>query len=186
MELLELVQIRREEIQKETGEIEEELIPEYSKTDANLKDKLAKITKEFLMNEQEKERQRKLWHQEVDKIFDTLDSLNNSLKQRNLESITSYQTRIKTIAQGMIQTVQQNKQILKSNKASDFADYTSKLIEYRDILTDLDAQMPSLIGKEVEGKELTIEMGDFRAILTHTLLYSMAAEALHPPPAYKL
>lgn len=186
VELLELVQIRREEIQKETGEIEEELIPEYSKTDANLKDKLAKITKEFLMNEQEKERQRKLWHQEVDKIFDTLDSLNNSLKQRNLESITSYQTRIKTIAQGMIQTVQQNKQILKSNKASDFADYTSKLIEYRDVLTDLDAQMPSLIGKEVEGKELTIEMGDFRAILTHTLLYSMAAEALHPPPAYKL
>lgn len=138
------------------------------------------------MNEQEKERQRKLWHQEVDKIFDTLDSLNNSLKQRNLESITSYQTRIKTIAQGMIQTVQQNKQILKSNKASDFADYTSKLIEYRDVLTDLDAQMPSLIGKEVEGKELTIEMGDFRAILTHTLLYIMAAEALHPPPAYKL
>lgn len=169
MELLELVQIKREEIQKETKEIEERIVPDYNKTDANLQVKLDEITTEFCKNEKKRERLRILWHKKVDKIFDALEYLNNSMKERNLETITSSQTKIKTFIQGMNQTVKKNKQILKSNKASDFADYSSKLNEYKDVLTDLDVQMPSLIGKEVKGKELTIEMKDFKAILTHKL-----------------
>lgn len=186
VELLELVQIKREEIQKETKEIEERIVPDYNKTDANLQVKLDEITTEFCKNEQERERLRILWHKKVDKIFDALDYLNNSVKERNLETITSSRTKIKTFIQCMNQTVKKNKQILKSNKASDFADYSSKLNEYKDVLTDLDVQMPSLIGKEVEGKELTIEMEDFKAILTHKLLFSMENEVLHPPPIYEL
>lgn len=62
MELLELVQIKREEIQKETKEIEERIVPDYNKTDANLQVKLDEITTEFCKNEQERERLRILWH----------------------------------------------------------------------------------------------------------------------------
>lgn len=120
MELVELFEIKKnQELQNFTDEIETILIPKYNKTDADLQEKLTKTTAKFNKMEEEKEVLRKRWHQEVDTIFDKLGSSISLMEENSLESIKTQQKTIKDTTQDMVQTVQHNKLVLKTNRASD-------------------------------------------------------------------
>lgn len=69
-EIVEVVEIKQQEIRKDIEEIETKLIPEYKKINTYLQGRLTKVTEELTNTEQEKERLRTTWHQEVDNIFD--------------------------------------------------------------------------------------------------------------------
>ncbi|XP_062593638.1 uncharacterized protein LOC134255143 [Saccostrea cucullata] len=73
----------------------------------------------------------------------------------------------------MIKTVQENKKILKSNKVSGVNNYQSKLKEYRNIPQIPDLSLPSLQTNTVLGRELSIELGEYKATLTQTSLSSL-------------
>jgi sugar lactone lactonase YvrE len=80
----------------------------------------------------------------------------------------------------MTQTVQENKEILKSNKMLDVNSYKSKLTKFRAIPKVPDLMSPSLRTNTVQGRELSIELGDYRTTLTQTTLSlpSLADEAI--------
>lgn len=91
VELVELFEIKKQELQNFTAEIETKLIPKYNKTDADLQEKLTETTAKFNNMEEEKEVLRKRWHQEVDTIFDKLGSSISLMKESSLESIKTQQ-----------------------------------------------------------------------------------------------
>lgn len=178
VDLSELLEVKKQEIQKETDEIENKIIPKYQKLDADLQSDDSKIKAEFTKIEKEKESLRKLWHQEVDNIFDKMGSLIHSMVESSNETITTYQTDIKNSIQDMTETLQQNKHILKAKKVSEFTNFKSKLNEYRE-LTHFDVKSPSLITNTVDGKELSLEIGEIKAKLTCNSLSSLAANGAH-------
>lgn len=145
IELVEFFEMKKQEIQTETREIEDSLIPIYSKRDVYLHHQISKMTAEFTKVEKEKKTLEKLWHKEVDAIFNKFGSLIYSLKDSNLRTAITRQTKIKDLIKDMIQTVQQNKQIMKTKSALDVTNYKSKLHEFRNALTDVDFKIPSLI-----------------------------------------
>jgi sugar lactone lactonase YvrE len=73
----------------------------------------------------------------------------------------------------MIQTVQENKDILKSNNMSDVNNHHSKLTEFKSIPKVPDLTLPSLLDNTDQGRELTIEWGEYQAKLTQNALSSM-------------
>jgi hypothetical protein len=79
----------------------------------------------------------------------------------------------------MTQTVQQNKEILKSNNVSAVTNYQSKLEEYRNMPTDFEVKLPSLKSSTGEGRELSLEFIDYRATLTQTTLPSLTDKVSH-------
>lgn len=178
VELTELLEVKKQEIQKETDEIENKIIPKYQKLDTDFQSNVSKISAEFTKIEKEKESLRKLWHQEVDNIFDKMGSLIHSMMESNDKTIAIYQTNMKNLIQDMTQTLQQNKLILKTKKASEFTNFKSKLNEYRE-LTNFDVKSPSMIANTVDGKELSIEIGEIKATLTYKSLSSSAADGAH-------
>jgi hypothetical protein len=70
----------------------------------------------------------------------------------------------------MVQTVQENKEILKSNNVSDVNNYRSRLTEFRPISQVPDVTSPSLKTSSVQGREFSVELEDYRATLTQTAL----------------
>lgn len=164
----ELVERKKQEIQEDTEEIENKILPDCKRTDAELPNKLQTITAEITQAEQDTEKLRELWHQEVDDIFNKMASMFAAAKNKHSETLKTQQMKMKTSIQSMTQTLQQNKSILTSNIASDFTDYKSELNSYRGINTCkfLDFTKPILKVFTLKGKNMTIVVENTKASLT--------------------
>ncbi|XP_056001467.1 uncharacterized protein LOC130046503 [Ostrea edulis] len=167
---------KKKKLEKETKEIEFTIIPQYKKKNEETESKLSIIMAKLDELDKEKENHRKFWHQEVDTIFNHLGSLLKSIKENLLAALNSHQSKIKILIPDMTQTVQQNKEILKSNNVSAVTNYKSKLQEYRNMPTYIDVKLPSLKTNTVQGRELSLELGEYKASLTQTTLSSLTEE----------
>ena len=119
---------------------------------------------------------RKLWHEEVDSIFDKIDSMNRFRREENLNALQEFHTKIKTLISEMNEAAKQNEKFLKSNKLSEVIKFSSKSKEYGKFPEHLDLQMPIFGSKVDKGKELSVEIGDFRAILKQLPQTSLPAD----------
>lgn len=169
-ELEELVEIRKREIEKEVEELESKIIQKFKEVNAMISNKIDYVATEYAILEQKLEELRKMWHQEVNKMFNTLGSLISSKKNMSINDLTNQQTNIAKLTSDMIETVQHNKQIMQTKNASKVTDYESKSKEFINIPKDVAVEIPFLKTNIVTENELSIEIGDFKAILTKTSL----------------
>jgi hypothetical protein len=170
---------RKKKLEKETKEIESAIIPQYMKKNEETDSKISFIMAKFDELNKEKEEKRKSWHQEVDTIFNTVGSLMASIKKNLLAALNSHQSKLNSQIPGMTQTVQQNKEILKSNNVSAVTNYQSKLEKYRNMPADVDVKLPSLYTNTVQGRELSLEFSNYKACVSQTTLSSLTEEASH-------
>ncbi|XP_062612570.1 uncharacterized protein LOC134274312 [Saccostrea cucullata] len=98
------------------------------------------------------------------------------MKDRRLTALSSHQSRLKDSGIKLQNIMKENKKILRSNKVSDARSYKSELKEFRDIPIDVDIDMPSLNSNTVQGRELSIELGEYKATLTQTPISSLTDE----------
>ncbi|XP_062592606.1 uncharacterized protein LOC134254055 [Saccostrea cucullata] len=131
---------------------------------------IAKTTAKFEEIERELEGHQICWHQEVDKIFEKHQNSIKSMKDKAIKSLTEKNHESRSITESMIQTIKENKEILRSKPVSKVVNYKSKLQEYKPTPEGINVTIPSLKVKKDRGKELSIELGEFKATLTQTLL----------------
>ena len=112
----------------------------------------------------------------MDSIFDKIDFLSQSHRDENLKALRTYHTKIRKLISEMNETVKQNEKLLKSIKLSEVRNYQSKLKEYEDLPEHLDTNISILYSETDHGKELNINIGDFRALLKQQLQISLPAE----------
>ncbi|XP_061186772.1 uncharacterized protein LOC133194888 [Saccostrea echinata] len=79
----------------------------------------------------------------------------------------------------MIQTIKQNKEILKSNKVDEVTNYKSILMEYRKICADNDLSVLVLQTNTEKGRELSIELGEYKATMTQTSLSNLTEDVTY-------
>ncbi|XP_062581655.1 uncharacterized protein LOC134243427 isoform X2 [Saccostrea cucullata] len=174
-DMTKIVQQLKEEIKKETEEIDT-FISRFAKSGENIDEKISKMTKTFNAMEKEGENLRKTWHEEVDSIFDTLQSTMRKMKDRRLTALKAHQSRLQDSVSKLQRVAKEKKKYLKSNKVSDVRSYKSELKELKDIPKDVDVKIPSLNSNTVQGRELSIELGEYKATLTQTSLSSLTDE----------
>nr|XP_022304805.1 uncharacterized protein LOC111111908 [Crassostrea virginica] len=178
-EIEELTEIHENKIRKiksDTEEIQAKLIPKYQKEDIEIGKKISKTKSKTDDLGKESRKLRKLWHQEVDNIFDKIDSLSQSLTEKNLNALQEYHNKIRDLISEMNTIVKQNENLFNSNKLSEVNKYQSKLNEYQDFPEHVDLELPSLRSNIDQGKELIIEIGGFRANLKHMYPHSRSAD----------
>ncbi|XP_062576095.1 E3 ubiquitin-protein ligase TRIM45-like [Saccostrea cucullata] len=73
-------EMKKNEIGSENHKIESIIVPKYKQKIENLASKISTSTAKFDELEKEAEKHRKLWHQEVDNIFNKLNSLIKSTR----------------------------------------------------------------------------------------------------------
>ncbi|XP_056000075.1 uncharacterized protein LOC130048055 [Ostrea edulis] len=170
VDMADIISRKRENIKRETEEIESSIILKNKSCDADVEKKISKSKAHYSDLEKQAKDKRKKWHLEVDNIFDTLESLIQSLKDQEITILKSCQSQLRSQNSSMTQTVQENKEILKSNKVFDVNHYKSKLTKFRAIPQVPDVMSPSLKTNTVQGRELSLELGEYRATLTQTTL----------------
>ncbi|XP_062610735.1 E3 ubiquitin-protein ligase TRIM45-like [Saccostrea cucullata] len=169
VELSKVVANKKEEIEKDTNEIETVIIPKCEKREKETKVRASKCTAKYEELEEETEEHRILWHKEVDTIFNKFCCLIKSLRDDHLHTLETHQNDLKTLIPEMKKTVERNKEILNNDRLSEVINYKSNIIEYRNIQTDIHFEIPSLNAKIVQGSELKIEVGGYMSTLTHNL-----------------
>ncbi|XP_061177792.1 uncharacterized protein LOC133186579 [Saccostrea echinata] len=174
-DMADIITKMREKIKRETEEIEG-IIPNNREKDTDAENEISCSTAHFVQLEIQAKNQRKQWHLEVDTIFNKIESLILSIRDQHITTLKSCQSKIRRQNSSMIQTVKENKEILKSNKVSDVNNYKSKLKEYENIPQIPDLSLPSLQTNTVQGRELSIELGEYKATLTQTSLSSLTDE----------
>nr|XP_022312384.1 tripartite motif-containing protein 2-like [Crassostrea virginica] len=166
----------KQNIKTDTVEIKDKIIPEYQRKNAEIEKSMSKTKTQFDEIKTESEKLRKLWHQEVDNIFNKIDSMSQSNREENLNVLQEYHIKLKKVISEMNETVKQNEKLLKTNKISAVNKYKSKLQVYRDCPENIDSQMPTLCSKTDKGKELRIKIGEFSAILKQSPQTSLQAD----------
>ncbi|XP_062618801.1 uncharacterized protein LOC134280414 [Saccostrea cucullata] len=179
VDMQEIFNEKKNEIEKENQEIESNILPKYKKKMDNIAGRISTSTAKFDELEKDAENHRKLWHQEVDNIFSKLSSSIKSMRESYLISLKSYQSKLKNLIPDMLQALEQNKEILKTNRVCEVNNYKSRLAENREIPFNIDGKIPSLNTITVQGRELSIELGEYQAILTQTVLSSLTDEVSH-------
>ncbi|XP_078328825.1 uncharacterized protein LOC144623852 [Crassostrea virginica] len=166
-------------IKSDTKEIQAKLIPTYQKEDVEIGKKITKTKSKIDDLGKESRKLRKLWHQEVDNIFDNIDSLSQYLTEKNLNALQKYHNKIRDLISEMNTIVKQNEKLFNSNKLSEVNQYQSKLNEYQDFPEHVDLELPSLRSIIDQGKELIIEIGGYRATLKQMSQPSPSADVSH-------
>jgi hypothetical protein len=166
----------KKKLEKETKEIESTIIPQYKKKIEETESKLSFVMSEFEEMNEEIEMHRKTWQEEVDNIFNNVGSLITSLKHNILAALNSRQSKLESQIPNMIQAVKESEGILASNNVSAVASYQSKLEEYWNIPADLDVKLPSLKINTLQGKELSLELDNYKASMTQLTLSSLTEE----------
>ncbi|XP_056020074.1 tripartite motif-containing protein 45-like [Ostrea edulis] len=176
VDMADIITAKKERIKRETEEIEGDIISKNKKQDSDV-EKISTCTAHFSGLIKKGKDQRKQWHLEVDDIFDHLDTLTQSLRDYQITALKSYQSQLRSQNSSMIQTVEENKEILKSNNVSDVNNYKSKLTEFRNIPQVPDVTLPSLKTNTIQGRELSLELEEYKAKLTQSTLSSLTDEA---------
>ncbi|XP_062604201.1 uncharacterized protein LOC134280423 isoform X2 [Saccostrea cucullata] len=168
---------KKEEIQKETQEIKSKLLPKCTKYNEDTDGEITKSMGKYVELEKEIEKQRKVWHQEVDNIFNKLSSITQSKKVEHLDVLKSHQSKLKNLIADMNETVKENQEMLKSNKVSQVTSFNSRLKKYRDIPEVIDVFIPLLKTNAVQERELGIELGEYKARLTWTSMKKLLVKS---------
>jgi hypothetical protein len=101
----------------------------------------------------------------LDTIFNKVISVLKSLKENHLTSLTSHRAKANNRILELNQTVQQNKEILKSNNVEKVINYGSNIQRYRGMPPDVTIKLPSLKTNVIQERELSLELEDFRVTL---------------------
>nr|XP_022310927.1 E3 ubiquitin-protein ligase TRIM71-like [Crassostrea virginica] len=164
-ELTEIHEKKIRKIKSDTEEIKAKIIPKYQNEDQNIGNTISKTKSKIDDLGKESKKLRKLWHQEVDSIFDKIDSLSQSLGEENLNALEGYQNKIRNLLSEIKKVVKQNEKLSISTNSLEVSKYQSKLNEYQDFPKYVDLKFPFLSSNIDKGKELSIEIGGYTAIL---------------------
>ncbi|XP_078330866.1 uncharacterized protein LOC111117833 [Crassostrea virginica] len=178
----ELIETHGKKIQKiksDTEEIKAKIIPKYQNEDQNIGNTISKTKSKINDIGRESKKLRKLWHQEVDNIFDEIDSLSQSLGEENLNALQGYHNKIRNLISEMNEIVKQNEKLSTSNSLSEVNKYQSKLNEYHDFPGHMDLKFPLLASNIDKGKELSVEIGGFRATMKQMSQPSLYTDVFH-------
>lgn len=166
-EYTEIVKRKTDEILTETEEIKDNIIPKFKTTEENIGTKITEVADIYNKEETGLEKLREIWLEEVNSIFDQAISHNRSMKKNDLAILSARQTELQKVIPVMIDTIKDNKQMLKENKALNLTNYKSKLSEYKKIYTDVKIKCPCMISTNTDqGRQLRIEADTFSASLT--------------------
>ncbi|XP_078330165.1 uncharacterized protein LOC111116726 isoform X3 [Crassostrea virginica] len=175
-ELTETHENKVRKIKSETEEIKANFIPKYLRENHKIGNTLSETKSKIEDLGKETKKLRKLWHQEVDNIFDKIDSLSLCLGEVNLNALQGYHNKIRKLISEINNTVQLNEKLINSNNLFEVDKYQSKLKEYQDFPEHVDLKFPFLDSGIDKGKELSIEIRGFRATLKHMSQPSLSTD----------
>lgn len=162
-----------EDIQYETEQIQNKIIPTWEKEDSEMEVIIAQALAKFDDVGKENENIQHIWHQEVNSIFDKISLMMQELEKKNLESLDGHQKDLRSQINEMSEIAVQNKSVIVSKDLSKINSYTRKLLNYQTYPKGCSSlQWPKLHVDYTNKYDTSVKIEEFEAILAHSFSVS--------------
>lgn len=158
-----IIRHKKQEISRERENIENNIIPKYQTRCAEIQ----RATAEFEKLELEIKRLRQVWHKEIDALFDKYGNLIHSMKETELKHQIINQDEISKLMEKLAQTVENHRNILKSNRANKVMEYSCEHTNHNECPNDLDVKIPVLVANTNHRGGHCIELCGITTTLIH-------------------
>uniref|UniRef100_A0A8W8LLR2 B box-type domain-containing protein n=1 Tax=Magallana gigas TaxID=29159 RepID=A0A8W8LLR2_MAGGI len=166
IEMAYFVSMKLNEIKAEIEELLKKVIPQCRQTKADTASKLSMTEVKYDQMIHELEIHRKIWHQEVDGIFNRVRMKIHSEKEKSLRELQNHQSDLAQIYNVMYETVQEDRDILMSKEAAIIAAHKSRMMDCLQLKPGPNIKIPILKTKINKGRELSLELVNIEASLT--------------------
>lgn len=168
----EIFEGKKREIEKDNETIKTDFIETLKKKSEFVEKQIQTMFTKYSSLEDEIEKERKTWHRGVDTIFDRVDTVVYSQREKDVALLVTHQDIINNAISDFENKLRQNVDLLKSTKVSAVNSYTSNLITKKQTHADVYANIPVLKKNSKDDDGLSIEIGGSKYCLTQTLMNS--------------
>nr|XP_022300608.1 uncharacterized protein LOC111108813 [Crassostrea virginica] len=166
LELEEVFSSKKEQIQNDTKELENQILPVYEDTAYVLEMQIASLDGEYKKLTTEMSKQREKIHREVDNAINQMENKIGEIKMKHHSILQKHLDEIKLLQSLMQQTLLALNEMEESNAVSPTIHYSSKIEEFTKLPPKVNISMPKFIPKQIEREELCSLIGKLTPLST--------------------
>ncbi|XP_078339251.1 uncharacterized protein LOC111108040 [Crassostrea virginica] len=159
VKLEEVYNTKKEQIQSDTKELENCILPAYEEIANELEMQIASLDGEYEKLTMQMSKQREEMHREVENVINQMEIEIGEIKVKHNSLLQKHLNEIKQLQSLMQQTLLVLNEIEESNEVSKTINFSSKNEEFSKIPPKVIASMPKFIPKQIEREELCSLIG---------------------------
>uniref|UniRef100_K1QQX8 Tripartite motif-containing protein 3 n=1 Tax=Magallana gigas TaxID=29159 RepID=K1QQX8_MAGGI len=168
VEVTEIYKTMKEDIKKDTKELENHIAPTYEEIALDLENELANLDGGYEKHTTTISKQGEQWHREIDIVINKMKTEINEIKVKHRDILKKHLNEIKQTQSLIKQTIQAIRKIEKSTEVSSTIEYRSKVREFSKLPPKVKVTMPTFIPKPIDHEKLFILFGQITPLPTAT------------------
>ncbi|XP_065921520.1 tripartite motif-containing protein 2-like isoform X1 [Magallana gigas] len=168
VEVTEIYNEKKENISKDTKELENHISPTYEEVALDLEKQLANLDGGYEKLTSTLSKQGEQWHREIDIIINKIKTEISEIKVKHKDILKKHLDEIKQIQSLIKQTFLALKKIEKSTDIYPTVEYSSRIREFRKLPPKVQVSFPTFIPKQIDREKLNSLFGHFTPLSTAT------------------
>eukprot|EP00105_Crassostrea_gigas_P042227 XP_019926375.1 PREDICTED: uncharacterized protein LOC105336736 isoform X2 [Crassostrea gigas] len=168
VDVTEVYKTKKNNIERDTEEIDNLISPKYKKIELDLENQLASLDGGYEKLTTEISKQGEQWHREIDIVIDKMKTEINEIKVKHRVILQKHLDEIKQIQSLIKQTLLALYEIEKSTAVAPTIEYNSKIREFSKLPPKLQVKLPTFIPKPIDREKLYSLFGQITPLSTAT------------------
>uniref|UniRef100_A0A8W8LSW4 B box-type domain-containing protein n=1 Tax=Magallana gigas TaxID=29159 RepID=A0A8W8LSW4_MAGGI len=168
VEVTEIYKTMKDNIKKDTKELENHISPTYEEIALDLENELANLDGGYEKLTTTISKQGEQWHREIDIVINKMKTEINEIKVKHRDVLKKHLNEIKQAQSLIKQTIQALRKIEKSTEVTSTIEYSSKVREFRKLPPKVKVTMPTFIPKPIDREKLYSLFGQITPLSTAT------------------
>ncbi|XP_052676189.1 uncharacterized protein LOC128157656 [Crassostrea angulata] len=168
VDVTEVYKTKKNNIEKDTEELENLISPKYKEIALDLENQLANLDGGYEKLTTTMSKQGEQWHREIDIVIDIMKTEINEIKVKHRDILQKHLDEIKQIQSLIKQTLLALYEIEKSTAVATTIEYNSKIREFSKLPPKLQVKLPTFIQKPIDREKLYSLFGHITPLSTAT------------------
>ncbi|XP_065938071.1 uncharacterized protein [Magallana gigas] len=168
VEVTEVFKTKKDDIKKDTQEIENHISPTYEEIAHDLENQLANLDGGYEKLTSAMSKQGEQWHREIDTIINKMITELSEIKENHRDILQKHLNEIKQIQSLIKETLKTIRKIEKSTEVSSTIKYSSKIRKFSKLPPKVQVSLPTFIPKPIDREKLFSLFGQITPLSTDT------------------
>ncbi|XP_052676952.1 uncharacterized protein LOC128158234 [Crassostrea angulata] len=168
VEVTEVFKAKKDDIKKDTKELENHISPTYEEIAFDLENQLANLDGGYDKLTTTMSKQGEQWHREIDIIVNKMKTEISEIKVKHKELLQKHLNDIKQIQSLIKETLHNLRKIEESTEVSPIIEYSSKIREFSKLPPKVQVSLPTFIPKAIDREKLYSWFGEITPLSTAT------------------